>query len=216
DELFGRSATAPIDLAGDGDGDGDGAGGSASAEHKTESTATATGKRNRPCTSNVWDEYEKIYKVVDGKRIRFQAKCLHCGKIYATLSTFGTGTLKRHIKSCFVRKQKSRSSQSLLQFNADGSVGHWDYSPEVARTQLCHLIARLDLPLGFGDSKAFEDYIKIAHNPRFAIISRQTTTRDLVKYYADRHSKIIETLASASSGKITLVWLLILLVVTGN
>jgi len=87
----------------------------------------------------------------------------------------------------------------LLQFNADGSVGHWEYSPEVARTQLCHLIARLDLPLGFGDSKAFEDYIKIAHNPRFATISRQTTTRDLVKYYADRHSKIIETLASASS-----------------
>ena len=53
-------AAVPLHLSTLLDGDGDGAGGSASAEHKTESTATATGKRNRPCTSDVWDEYEKI------------------------------------------------------------------------------------------------------------------------------------------------------------
>jgi len=61
------------------------------------------------------------------------------------------------------------------------------------------LIARLDLPLGFGDCEAFEEYIKVTTNPQFATVSRQTTTRDLVKYYADHRSKIIETLASASS-----------------
>ena len=108
--------------------------------------------------------------MVNGKRIRFQAKCLRCCKFYAALSTFGTGTLKRHIKSCSIRNQKSCLSQSLIQFNSDGSVGHQDYSPEVARKQLCHLIARLDLPLGFGDSEAFEEYIKVAHNPRFSTV----------------------------------------------
>ena len=89
--------------------------------------------------------------------------------------------------------------QSLLQFNSDGSVGHWEYSLEVVHTQLCRLIARLDLPLGFGDCEAFEEYIKVTTNPRFATVSRQTTTRDLVKYYADHRSKIMEILATASS-----------------
>jgi hypothetical protein len=44
------------------------------------------------------------------------------------------------------------------------------------------LIARLDLPLGIGDTDAFEDYIVRAHNPRFVRSSRRTTTRDLVSY----------------------------------
>ncbi|KAG2640242.1 hypothetical protein PVAP13_2KG060416 [Panicum virgatum] len=161
--------------------------------------AEGSAKRNRPCTSDVWDEYEKIYKVVNGKRIRFQAKCIHCGKVYAALSTFDTGTLKRHLLACSAKMQKCHSSQSLLQFNPNGTLGHWEYSPEVARTQLCRLIARLDLPLGFGDSEIFEEYIKIAHNPRFASVSWQTTTRDLAKYYADCRSKVMDTLAATSS-----------------
>jgi hypothetical protein len=91
----------------------------------------------------------------------------------------------------------------LIQFNSDGGVGHWEYSPEVARTQLCRLFARLDLSLFFGDCDAFEEYIKIANNPRFSTILRQSTTRDLVKYYTDHHNKIIETLAAASSIALT-------------
>jgi hypothetical protein len=86
----------------------------------------------------------------------------------------------------------------LIQFNLDGSVGHWEYSLKVARIQLYRLIARLDLPLGFGDCDAFEEYIKVAHNPRFATVSRQNTTRDLGKYYSDRRGKIIKTLVAAS------------------
>jgi hypothetical protein len=70
---------------------------------------------------------------------------------------------------------------------------------KVARTQLCLLIARLDLPVCFGETNAFEEYIKIAHNPRFASVSRQTTTRDIVKYYADCRAKLIATLGDGVS-----------------
>ena len=105
------------------------------------------------------------------KRIWFQAKCLHCGNAYAAPPNFGTGTLKWHMTVCSVRNKKSCLSQSLIQFNSDGSVGHWEYSLEVAHTQLCRLIARLDLPLGFGDCEAFEEYIKVTTNPRFATVS---------------------------------------------
>jgi len=39
--------------------------------------------------------------------------------------------------------------QSRIQFNGDGSVTGWQYKPDVARRELCRLISRLDLPLGF-------------------------------------------------------------------
>jgi hypothetical protein len=35
-----------------------------------------------------------------------------------------------------------------------------------------HLIARLDLPLGIGETDAWEEYIVRAHNPRFTKVSR--------------------------------------------
>jgi hypothetical protein len=47
-------------------------------------------------------------------------------------------------------------------------------------TELCHLIARLDLPLCFGEYVAFQEYITLAHNHMFVKSSRQTTTRDLI------------------------------------
>jgi hypothetical protein len=55
--------------------------------------------------------------------------------------------------------------------NPDG-LKNWVYDPMLARTELCHLIARLDLPLGIGDTQALEDYIKRAHNPLFQKVSR--------------------------------------------
>lgn len=43
--------------------------------------------------------------------------------------------------------------------NPDGSVHNWDYKPTVARSELCRLFARLDLPLGVGEIEVWEDYI---------------------------------------------------------
>ena len=88
--------------------------------------------------------------------------------------------------------------QSVIQFNSDGSVGTWEYNPEVACTQLFRLVARLDLPLQFGACDAFEEYINVAHNPWFATFSRQTTSRDLVKFYSDCRSKLTECFNSVT------------------
>lgn len=59
------------------------------------------------------------------------------------------------------------------------------------------MICRLDLPLGFGESDAFEEFIKIAHNPRFDGVSRRTTTRDFVKYFRQRRSLVLEKLQAS-------------------
>jgi hypothetical protein len=83
---------------------------------------------------------------------------------------------------------------------ADGTVlTTWEYKPDVARKELCRLIARLDLPLGFGFETAFEEYIQRAHNPRFKSVSRQTTTRDLEKYWLARRYELIDKLKYVSS-----------------
>ena len=49
---------------------------------------------------------------------------------------------------------------------------NWDYKPDVARSELCRLIARLDLPLGISETEAWKEYIVHAHNPRFVKVSR--------------------------------------------
>ena len=76
---------------------------------------------------------------------------------------------------------------------------NWDYNPAVARSELCRLIGRLDLPLGIGESQTWEDYIVLAHNPRFAKVSRQTTTRDLGKLFTKRRDKLKNFVLPAAS-----------------
>lgn len=57
---------------------------------------------------------------------------------------------------------------SRLALNPNGSITNWEYRPDVDKSELCRLIARLDLPLEVGDIEAWEEYIECTHNPRFA------------------------------------------------
>ncbi|RLN34361.1 uncharacterized protein C2845_PM03G34450 [Panicum miliaceum] len=156
DALFGRSTDDPIAVDGGDDLPPPPEGNSA--------------KRSRPSTSPVWDDYEKLFKDVNGKKVRYGARCLLCSKEYFALSSGGTGHLSRHILVCIKKREKSRMSQPQISFNPDGSMRNWDYCPLVARTQLVRLIARLDVPISMGESEAFEEYIKIAHNPKYASV----------------------------------------------
>jgi hypothetical protein len=73
---------------------------------------------------------------------------------------------------------------------------NWDYCPARARTELCRLLATVDVPISFGECVVFEEYIKNAHNPKFVAVSTQTTTRDLAKLFTERKAKLIELLSS--------------------
>ena len=118
------------------------------------------------------------------------------------MSSSGTGHLLRHQRDCKVKNARM-GKQSMIKFNPDGSVRNFDYCPHRARTEMCRLIAKLDLPLNFAESSAFEEYIKLSHNPGFKSVTRQTTSRDMVKYYTDRRKVIADCLLSASSIAIT-------------
>jgi hypothetical protein len=91
----------------------------------------------------------------------------------------------------------------VLNYSYDGSVQSWDYNPETAHIELCHLIARLELPLGIGAYDAFVEYIRRAHNHRYASVCRQTTTRDLVKHFNQTQTIMLDCLNTCSSVAIT-------------
>jgi hypothetical protein len=92
---------------------------------------------------------------------------------------------------CPKKCEKTHLSQSHITLNKDGTTRYWEYSAEVARVHLVHLLDRLDLPLILGETEAWEEYIKTAHNPRYKSVSRQTTTRDLLKYFTDKRDNLI-------------------------
>ena len=197
--LFGSSGAPGVGPESGGGGDGDaaphgvGSSGSTSA-HTTSSTGA---KRTRSTTSGVWNDFQKVFVEEDGVPVRY-AKCNICKNTLTAKSTGGTGHLIRHAEKCKKKAGYAAMQQTMLQYNPDGTVRHWEYSSDTARQELCRLIAKEDLPLGFGESPAFEEYIKRAHNPRFSSVSRQTTTRDLIKYYNDCRIKLKTTLQSCT------------------
>ncbi|WVZ58765.1 hypothetical protein U9M48_008997 [Paspalum notatum var. saurae] len=191
DDLFGETPDAPIDV---GDGpervqpDANGEPGGAAA---TASTTKSTG-RKRKSTSPVWEDMDEIFETVNGVQVRVAARCHYCKKELSARSSGGTGHLSRHVEKCKLRHGIGRAGhRSMLRFNADGNVIKWEY---------CEI---LDLPLCFGESEAFEEYIKTAHNPRHVNVSRQTTTRDIEKYFKEQHAKLAERLKSVSCVALT-------------
>jgi hypothetical protein len=118
------------------------------------------------------------------------------------LVVLASGHLLKHHCDCKLKIARM-GKQSMIKFNPDGSVHNFDYCTHRARTEMCRLIARLDLPLNFGESSAFEEYIKLSHNPSFKSVSRHTTSRDMVKYYTDHRKVIADFLLSSLSIVIT-------------
>ncbi|BAH93429.1 Os06g0258800 [Oryza sativa Japonica Group] len=99
--------------------------------------------------------------------------------------------------------ESPNGAQSMLKYNADGTVRPWEYDPDYAISELVKLIAVEDLPLNFSQSPAFEEYIQNAHNPRFHAVSRQTISRDVFKYFDKSRVMLIERFKSVNSVALT-------------
>jgi hypothetical protein len=141
---------------------------------------TKTVRRARATHSDVWKDMEEVKKVIGGKEVRIGATWNYCGSRISATSMGGTGCLHRHIIA-YKRRALIASSSSQPHFHLDGdsNLRHFQYNANVVRSELCHLIATLDLPLNIGEQPTWEEYIRTAHNPKYNHVSRQTTTRDL-------------------------------------
>jgi hypothetical protein len=174
----GDGSAVPIDL------DGDGGKGATGTVNSNSSAPTVASKGNTgKCKLSVWADFTEIFEDINGVSTCTKAVCKMCKATLSARSAADTGHLKRHQKSCRLKIDQCARVQSRLSYNPYGSVYNWDYKPEVARAELCRLIAKLDLPLGIGETNAWEEYIQRAHNPRFVKVSRQSITRDLAKFF---------------------------------
>lgn len=71
----------------------------------TDNTAAPTSdgdvkKHKRVCTSKVWQDFDPLYRTVDGKKIRYGGKCHWCKCTLTAVSSSGTGHLLRHQRDC--------------------------------------------------------------------------------------------------------------------
>jgi hypothetical protein len=180
--LFGSSsgaaAAAPINVDGGDDASAGAAGAGAPPPvqpvmpSSTQFVNTTNGIRLKRVRSLAWNDFDEIFDTLPtGKKVRIGAKCKHCAQVLSGRSSAGTGHLLRLQKVCVAKTKHAALVQSRLQLKIDGTITTWDYKPDVARKELCRLIARLDLHLGFGYEYAFEEYIQRAHNPRFTSVS---------------------------------------------
>jgi hypothetical protein len=90
------------------------------------STTQAHGHRTHTRTSDAWNNFEELFHIVNGKRIRYGAKCNYCKKVLTAQSTDGTGHLLRHQISCARKADHAAKAQSVLNYGFDGSVRRWD------------------------------------------------------------------------------------------
>ena len=135
--------------------------------------------------------------MIGNSALKLHRKCV---SILPARSNAGTGHLKRHQKSCRQKiDQAARFSLGLLTILMILCITRTINLIFLDLTELCRLIASLDLPLGIGEIEAWEDYIVRAHNPRFVKVSRQTTTRDLSKLFTERHNMLKNSMLSAAS-----------------
>jgi hypothetical protein len=181
DGAAGASASSPVDVG----------------VSPTVSTTKMT-RRAKANRSDVWQDMDEVKKVIGGKEVRVSAIYKVCKSRLSVSSNGGTSHLRHHIKSCKRKSLAGSSSQSHLHFSSDGHVQRFQYNTNAARSELCHFIARLDFSLNIGEQSAWEDYTRIAHNPDYKHVSRQTTTRDLEALFFVKQSNVKELLNTAS------------------
>ncbi|XP_042486874.1 zinc finger BED domain-containing protein RICESLEEPER 3-like [Macadamia integrifolia] len=166
------------------------------------SATVSTLPRNRKKTSIVWKEFINIPKDKnpDGRQ---RAKCKACGNIYlADSSINGTGSLRRHLKSCL--KRKNNDVAQMLVGGGDGNVALKTkrIDADVVRDMITTLIVRHELPLVFVEYEEFRALISYLY-PQFSPISRNTQMADILKLHT-RESKRIKDFLSSFNGRMSL------------
>jgi hypothetical protein len=97
------------------------------------STTASTGGGSRK-RSKVWNNFDELTNLINGKRVKYAAQCKYGHETLSARSSSGTGHLLRH--NCSAKKAHDRPGQTqfVFKYNPDGSLQHWEYSPSVARS----------------------------------------------------------------------------------
>ena len=109
-------------------------------------------------------------------------KCKKCGNKYLSPGSYGTGTLKRHIKSYYKKRTKDIAQLILGNKNGSLSVSSSKFNPDPFRELLVAAIVMHDLPFQFVEYIGVQEifsYLRcdVLH------ITRNTAKVDTLKIY---------------------------------
>jgi hypothetical protein len=124
----------------------------------------------------VWNEFKRVKYMGTTK-----AKCMYCFKKLSAETTHGTRHLHDHLKSCTLRKLKTKGnktlSQSCLRFGSTDSgtiqVENYTFDQDVARKELSAMIILHEYPLSMVDHAGFQRFVS-ALQPLFKMGTRNT------------------------------------------
>ncbi|XP_059436041.1 zinc finger BED domain-containing protein RICESLEEPER 2-like [Corylus avellana] len=158
------------------------------------------GKKRRK-TSDVWQYYD-IVPNTDPNDPEVWAKCKTCANMYRARSSYGTGNLIKHSKTCGGRS--SRDVGQMLLAGKAGSLGVSDskFDPKKFRELLVAAVVKHDLPFSFVEYdgiRAVHQYLR----PDVPFISRNTGKADLVKMYL-REKQRVKSMLNDCPGRICL------------
>ncbi|TYG36744.1 hypothetical protein ES288_D13G087700v1 [Gossypium darwinii] len=131
---------------------------------------------------NEYESADEMTKLECDNKNELKAQCNHCKTIFSAKSSSGTSHLRRHLNSCLKKVNKDITQYTI--FDVD------ECRQAISTFLVCakHSFMTVEEP-GFR-------YMRIA-SPNFKNISRQTATRDVLKYYAKERDHVKEELAKS-------------------
>ncbi|KAK5825499.1 hypothetical protein PVK06_020338 [Gossypium arboreum] len=128
-----------------------------------------------------------------------KAQCNHCKSIFSTKSSSRTSHLRRCLNSCLKKINKDITQYTIAtQPSLGGGSSIKTYKFDADK---CHRVVSTFLVCGKQSFKTVEElrfrYMMSVDSPNFKNISRQTTTMDFLKCYAQERDHVKEELAKA-------------------
>lgn len=168
----------------------------------TEGEDTDGRKRKRKTTSGVWEYFDKV--TIKGRE---RALCKGCKNDYVGGSKSGTTHLWEHLKKCLKTTNKVDIAQSFLKgtIKKDSTsitVGKYKFSQDLARHELCNMIALHGYPLSMVDHIGFIRYSKVL-NPDFKVVSRNTLKSDIMAAYKEER-ECLKRLIASQEGRVAI------------
>ncbi|KAK8264741.1 hypothetical protein V6Z12_D12G130200 [Gossypium hirsutum] len=153
-------------------------------------------KRQKSTTSKVWDEMTKLE--CENKN-ELKAQCNHCKTIFSAKSSSGTSHLRRHLNSCLKKVNKDITQYTIsIQPSPEGvpSIKNYKFDADECRKAISTFLVCGKHSFRTVEEPRFRYMMRIA-SPNFKNISRYTTTRDVLMYYAKERDRVKEELAKA-------------------
>lgn len=155
-------------------------------------------KRQKKCTSEVWNHFKKYTDKVKNKvtgvvEKQLKAKCNKCGRVFGAETANGTKHLWNHLN----RIHSLKRGQQELELK-QGEVQTFRYDPEESLQKFYTAVIMHEYPFCMVEHEYFVDFIK-SLRPSFAFKCRITTRKEILEMFEAKKKVMYDELKSVSN-----------------